>query len=409
MIEWFKQDGEVVSKDDPLFELETDKITMQVQAETAGRLSVAVAAGENVEVGQAVGSIDTAAEAPAAPAAAAESESARDLRATTEMDRSEPQAKSKGSASASRVSPAVRRLAEEKNIDLGQIEGTGKDGRVTKTDVVRYLDGSGDGASRATTAWVPVKAPAVSTPAASSQPSSSASEGRETRTPMSSMRRRIAERLVQAQQTAAILTTFNEVDLSEVMALRARFKDRFLERHGVKLGFMSFFVKATVEALRTVPALNARIEGDEIVQNHYYDIGVAVGTPKGLVVPVLREADQLGFAGIEKQIGDMAGRAQKGRLELRELQGGCFTISNGGVYGSMLSTPILNPPQSGILGMHGIKKRPVVLPDDRIEARPMMYLAVSYDHRLVDGKEAVTFLRTIVSCLEDPSSLMFEV
>lgn len=225
---------------------------------------------------------------------------------------------------------------------------------------------------------------------------------------MSSLRRRVAERLVQAQQNAAILSTFNEVDMTNLLALRAKYKERFVEQHGVKLGFMSFFVKAAVDALRTVPALNARIEGDEIIENHYYDIGVAVGTKRGLVVPVVRDADELGFAEVEQRIADLAQRAGKGAIGLEELRGGCFTISNGGVYGSLLSTPILNPPQSGILGMHGIKRRPIAVGDE-VQIRPMMYLALSYDHRLVDGREAVTFLKRIVECVEDPERLMLGI
>ncbi|PID38404.1 MAG: dihydrolipoyllysine-residue succinyltransferase [Proteobacteria bacterium] len=252
----------------------------------------------------------------------------------------------------------------------------------------------------------PATRPAAEPPAAARAVSSSE---RETRQPMSSLRKRLAQRLTDVQQSAAILTTFNEVDMSAVMAMRRRFQERFVARHGKKLGFMSFFVKAVVDALKTVPAVNARIEGEEIIQNHYYDIGIAVGTDKGLVVPVLRDADDLGFAAIEERIADYGARAQQRRLELSELTGGVFTISNGGVYGSLVSTPILNPPQSAILGMHAIKKRPMVVEDDRIEARPMMYLALSYDHRLIDGLEAVTFLKHIVEVLEQPERLLFEI
>ncbi|MBN2490331.1 MAG: 2-oxoglutarate dehydrogenase complex dihydrolipoyllysine-residue succinyltransferase [Planctomycetes bacterium] len=297
--------------------------------------------------------------------------------------------------------PSVRRMLQEYGIDPSSIAGTGKDGRITKEDVVRVLN-----TGKVAPPPPPPASPPPSAPA--SAPPAPAAGARQTRRPMTSLRKRVAERLVKSQQTAAILTTFNEADMGAVLALRARYKERFEKRHGIRLGIMSFFVKAVVDALQTVPALNAQIDGDDIVQNPFFDIGVAVGTEQGLVVPVLRDADRLGFAEIELKIADFARRARERKLELAELAGGCYTISNGGVYGSLLSTPILNPPQSGILGLHAIKKRPVVV-DDRVEIRPMMYLAQSYDHRLIDGSEAVTFLKRVVECVENPERMLLDI
>jgi 2-oxoglutarate dehydrogenase E2 component (dihydrolipoamide succinyltransferase) len=292
-----------------------------------------------------------------------------------------------------RHSPAVRKLLEETGLDPAAITGTGKDGRITKADV---MAASKPSASHASSTPSPLPSPVPATPVKA--------EGRSTRRPMSPIRRRIAARLVEAQQTAAILSTFNEVDLSAVMALRKSHQDAFVKANGVKLGFMSFFVKAVVHALQSVPALNVRIEGDELVENHYYDVSVAVGTEKGLVVPVLRDCDRSSFAGIEKEIVGYAEKARSGTITLEDMQGGCFTITNGGIYGSMLSTPIINPPQSAILGMHSIQERAVVR-DGEIVIRPMMYLALSYDHRVVDGKEAVTFLVKVKEAIEEPARL----
>jgi 2-oxoglutarate dehydrogenase E2 component (dihydrolipoamide succinyltransferase) len=306
------------------------------------------------------------------------------------------------------LSPAVRRMVEEHGLEPGKIAATGKGGRITKGDVVAHLESTPAEAPEAPKAAAKPEAAAPVAPAGKAVPTRAEEVGRETRVALSPLRQRITERLVQVQQTAAILTTFNEVDMSNVMAFRAKHRDKFEKQFDVRLGFMSFFVKAAVDALRTVPQLNARIEKDEIVYQHYYDIGIAVGTEQGLVVPVIRNADQLSFAEIEKRINDFADRAGKRRLKLEELIGGCFTISNGGVYGSLLSTPILNPPQSGILGMHRIQKRPVVV-NDEIVIRPMMYLALSYDHRIVDGAEAVTFLKRIVECIDDPERILLEV
>ncbi len=424
LAEWLVEHGAVVRSGQELFELETDKVTMAVPADVGGRLSQDVEAGAVVQVGQVVGAIDTdAAEAPA-PSEPALPDMERQRPAD---DQEQPAAEQKQPAEqpvtppagmqqardklergrAGPLAPAARRLVEQHGLDAGAIAGSGKGGRVTKQDVQAHLDARRDAAADA--------------PAAAEQPGGAERDGaaepaapqapdrsRETRQSMSRLRKRITERLVQVQQTAAILTTFNECDMSAVMALRSRHRDRFEKRFDVRLGFMSFFVKAVVDALKTVPQLNARIEGDEIVYQHYYDIGVAVGTEQGLVVPVVRAADALGFAAIEKRIGDLARRARERQLTLQELTGGCFTISNGGVYGSLLSTPILNPPQSGILGLHRIQKRPVVV-DDEVVVRPMMYLALSYDHRIVDGSEAVTFLKRVVECMEDPERMLLEV
>ncbi|MFH1808159.1 MAG: 2-oxoglutarate dehydrogenase complex dihydrolipoyllysine-residue succinyltransferase [Pseudomonadota bacterium] len=425
LVAWSRQNGEAVRVDDPLFELETDKITMTVTAEKAGALRIDVAAGATVQIGQVVGSIDTEASGTStAPAAAAPRPPAPPVAVSGPSPTPHPVLKGDGAPLAvpaglptlrqnvqrqqalEALSPAVRRLVEENALDPTVIPASGKGGRLIKADVLRFLDQNKPGSAIETTLAAP--APPPSAPAAASVALSPPTGERQTRTPMSRIRARIAERLVQAQQTAAILTTFNEVDMSEVLQLRERFKKSFEQKHGVGLGFMSFFVKAAVDALRAVPALNAQIQGDEIVHNHFYDIGVAVGTPRGLVVPVVRDCDAISMAEIERRIAGLASRARDNKLELSDLMGGVFTISNGGVYGSLLSTPILNPPQSGILGMHGIKKRPVVL-DDQIVARPMMYLAVSYDHRLVDGSEAVIFLRRIVDFIEHPGLNLLEI
>ena len=492
LVQWLAEDGGAVEADDPLFELETDKITMEVPSPVAGRVTVEVAAGQTVQVGQRVGTIDTDAKekkqgdgdrAEADTQAAAEpSDSAAEAQASTDTGERPPRAgeerkppreeatsqtapppspdpppqpspqaprgvpgfgPSAPASAAQRggerrldapagreqmrvkagrrhtdtrdLSPAVRRLVLEHQLEAGKIPPSGPGGRLTKADVLQYLEE----AERATTASVPAAAvPEVEAkPAAPAAEEEAAAEPaaeptadspRQTRAKMSPLRARIAERLVQAQQTAAMLTTFNEADMSEIMALRKRYRDEFEQAHGHRLGFMSFFVKAVVDALQAVPSVNAFIDGDEIVTNHFYDIGVAVGTDKGLVVPVVRDCDRMGFAEIEQAITDLAQRVRDKKIGLEDLQGGCFTISNGGIYGSLLSTPILNPPQSGILGMHSIKKRPVVV-DDEIVIRPMMYLALSYDHRLVDGKDAVTFLRRVVECLEHPERMMLHV
>ena len=383
---WHVKDGETVTRGQAIFELETDKITSEGQAEASGRIALKAAVGAEVGIGQVVAVIDETATAPAATPAATSSAPAAQLET--------PNSK------VETLSPAARRVAVETKIDPASVTGTGKGGRVTKGDLLAV-------AVTAPTPSVP-SVPIASAPVAVA-PAPKVDDGtRSTRSKMSPLRKRIAERLVAAQHNAAILTTFNEVDMSAIMNLRKKYQEDFTARHGVKLGFMSFFVKAAVQALQAVPALNAQIEGDELVQNHYYDIGVAVGTDRGLMVPVLRDCDKLSFAEVEKGIGALSKRAREGKIKIEDLQGGVFTISNGGIYGSMLSTPILNPPQSGILGLHNIKERAMV-ENSQIVARPMMYLALSYDHRVVDGKEAVTFLVNLKDAIEDPARLLFAI
>ena len=407
--QWFRKPGEAVAADEPLVELETDKVTIEVPAPAAGVLEEVIAeSGSTVETGALLGKIaegeSAAAAAPAgekeeeaekAPAAQSGKPAAKESPApamAAPASASEAQAAQKPAPS---LSPAVRRLVAEKNIDISKVRGTGKNGRILKEDVLAYL---AQPAPAQPTQVVSIRPPVPPEDAA-----------REERVRMSRLRLTIARRLKEAQNTAAMLTTFNEVDMTEVMALRNAYKELFIKKHGVKLGFMSFFIHAVTSALKEIPALNAEIDGEEIVYKNYYHIGVAVGTDKGLVVPIVREADTLSLAGIEKTIADFAGRARAGKLKLEEMQGGTFTITNGGVYGSLMSTPILNMPQSGILGMHKIQQRPMVMPDGSIEARPMMYLALTYDHRIVDGKEAVTFLVRVKEFLEDPKRLILDL
>ncbi len=394
LAKWHVADGDTVRKDQPLFELETDKITSEGTAEVAGRISLRVTPGTEVKIGQVVATLDTTVSATAPTAGAAPGSTS--AAAATAAPKSP----------AAPLSPAARRVAEETGVDPTSIPGSGKGGRVTKGDL---LAAAAAAASTPASVSAPVSAPA---PAASPAPApvaasaaTAAPGARQSRRRRPPLRKRIAERLVQAQHEAAMLTTFNEVDMSAVMALRARYQDEFVKRHGLKLGFMSFFTKAVVHALREVPAINAQFAGDEIVQNHYFDIGVAVSTEKGLMVPVIRNADQLGLAGIEQAIADAAKKARDGKIALSDLEGGVFTITNGGIFGSMLSTPILNSPQSGILGLHAINERPVAV-GGQVVIRPMMYLALSYDHRLVDGREAVTFLVKVKQAIEDPSRLL---
>jgi 2-oxoglutarate dehydrogenase E2 component (dihydrolipoamide succinyltransferase) len=409
LVEWSQPDGAVVAVEDPLLVLETDKITMTVNAEHAGKLQIMVGEGETVEVGQVVATIDTA--VTEMPEVAANASSAPAPDPVEQAPAGLPQSVAPAPiapAGHSGLSPAVQRLVLEHELDPTAIKGTGKGGRILKGDVIRFLEGP--------TAASPAPEPKSSAaqPQAPSVPERprpqpvALPDQRQTRAPMSRLRQRLAERLVEVQQTAAILTTFNEADMSRVMELRTAYKEDFKKRHEIGLGFMSFFVKATVDALRTVPEVNAYIDGDEIVTNHYFDIGVAVSTDKGLVVPVVRDADRLTMAEIENSIADLARRAQERRLEFSDLTGAVFTISNGGVFGSLLSTPILNPPGSAILGMHTIQKRPVAVGDE-IAIRPMMYLALSYDHRIIDGRGAVTFLKRIVECIEDPERMLLEI
>lgn len=381
---WLKKVGDAVKLDEALLELETDKVTLEVNAPVAGTLSeILVPDGGNVGVGQLLGMIGEGAGAAAAKPAAAPAPAAA------------PPPPPPAAAAAKQNPPAVTKMIADNALDASQISGTGKDGRITKGDVVQALS---------------TPAPAPAAPAAPSAPRPT--DVREERVKLSRLRKRIAERLKQAQNTAAMLTTFNEIDMSAVMAVRAKYNESFEKKYGVKLGFMSLFAKACVSALKELPAVNAEIDGDDLVYKNYYDIGIAVGTEQGLVVPVLRDVDQMGFAQIEKKIGDFGKRARDGKLGMDEMTGGTFTITNGGIYGSLLSTPILNPPQSGILGMHKIQKRAVVISDksgDKIEIRPMMYVALSYDHRIVDGREAVTFLVHVKDAIEDPQRLLFDL
>ncbi|MEM9028231.1 MAG: 2-oxoglutarate dehydrogenase complex dihydrolipoyllysine-residue succinyltransferase [Pseudomonadota bacterium] len=398
--QWYKKEGDAIAVDEPLVELETDKVTVEVPAPSAGTLaSIAVQPGDTVEVGAVIGAIAAGAGAPAAaPTAAAPSAAASQS----------PETSSPASAdSGMPPSPAARKILDEKGMSADDVNGSGRRGQVLKEDAAAAQPGSTaavapSGASYA--GLVPAPAPSQSV-----RTQSPPQDGvREERVRMSRLRQTIARRLKDAQNTAAMLTTFNDVDMGNIMELRKEYKDLFERRHGVKLGFMSFFVKACIQALKDIPAVNAEIDGSDLIYKNYYHIGVAVGTEKGLVVPVIREADRMGLAEIEMAIGDFGRRARDGKLGIEDMQGGTFTISNGGVYGSMLSTPILNAPQSGILGMHRIEQRPVVMKDGSIAARPMMYLALSYDHRIVDGKEAVTFLVRVKENLEDPQRFILE-
>ncbi|TGK31761.1 2-oxoglutarate dehydrogenase complex dihydrolipoyllysine-residue succinyltransferase [Leptospira gomenensis] len=396
---WVKKEGEAVKQDEILLELETDKATMEVPAPSSGVLQkIHKKAGETVKVKEIIGLIDAAATA-SAPSPSS-SPSATSTQAT--------QSSNNGTSNET-LPPAVRKLIEDNGLSATSISGTGKNGQITKEDVLKAIESkSSANVGTATTA----KAAPTSTPSPEIPKAIPVSRRtdlpRETTVPMTRLRKVIAERLVSAQHNAAILTTFNEVDMSAVMELRNRYKDKFKEAHNVGLGFMSFFTKAAIHALKTIPAINAEIRGSDIVYKNYYDVGVAVGGPKGLVVPIVRDADLLSFAGVEQEILRLANRVKDGKIELAEMEGGTFTISNGGIYGSMMSTPILNPPQSGILGLHNIVKRAVVV-NDQIVIRPMMYLALSYDHRIVDGKEAVTFLVKVKEAIEDPSRLLLEL
>ncbi|MFT5404774.1 MAG: 2-oxoglutarate dehydrogenase E2 component (dihydrolipoamide succinyltransferase) [Verrucomicrobiales bacterium] len=381
---WHQANGSAVSKGDVLLTLETDKVSNDLEAEAGGVLQILVEEGAEVEIGSVVATIDTDAIA------------ASDSVPPHPPSDIDPSVAEEDSVS---VSPTVRKFAEGKGVDLTKVEGTGKKGFITKADVETAL-----GTAKVedeTRELTVVEKPKIE------KSDSPGDETRFTRKKMSPLRRKIATHLVNAQQNAAILSTFNECDMSAIMAMRKTLQEAFVAKHGIKLGFMSFFIKAVVEALKTVPSVNGRIEGDEMVLNHYFDIGVAVGTERGLIVPVIRDCDQKSFAEIEQAIVDYATKARDGKIQFNDLQGGVFTISNGGIYGSLLSTPILNPPQSGILGMHTIQQRPIAL-NGEVVIRPMMYLALSYDHRLVDGKEAVTFLIRLKECLEEPARLLVE-
>ncbi len=385
--QWLKQDGETVKKDEPVFVLETDKVTLEVNAEADGVLKILVKEGETVKIGAVVGRISTEGVSQAATAPVPE-KTAPSPEPAPKRETPEPAAVSRESADD--LPPSVRRLAAEHHVDTARITGTGPGGRVTKGDVLLYLE-----------SLEAVPPQAEKTPVAGPLEEI-------VRKPMTPIRKRIAARLLEARQNTAMLTTFNDVDMSRVMDIREKYKDAFKKKYDTGLGFMSFFVRATVLALKEFPEINAFIEGDEIVYHNYHHVGIAVGSPRGLVVPVIRHADTLGFAGIEQAIVDYVAKINSNRLELADLEGATFTITNGGVFGSMLSTPILNTPQSGILGMHRIEKRPVVV-NDEIVIRPMMYLALSYDHRIVDGREAVTFLRRIKEYAENPERILMEV
>ncbi|MCI0574493.1 MAG: 2-oxoglutarate dehydrogenase complex dihydrolipoyllysine-residue succinyltransferase [Myxococcaceae bacterium] len=388
---WHKKVGDAVSADEPVVVLETDKVTVDVPAPAAGALEgIRFREGDRVKVGEVLGTI-AAGGARAAPAAAP-------APAAAEAPRGD------GPPAAERtplVTPTAEQLALANSIDLRSVQGSGTSGRITKEDVQREIDRR--------RAPAPAPAAPVSAPAAPVAPAAPRALGeREERVKMTPLRRRVAQRLKEAQNTAAMLTTFNEVDMAPVMALRKQYADKFQAKHGIKLGFMSFFVRAAVEALKTFPQINAELDGEDVIFKHHYDVGVAVSGTRGLVVPVVRDADRLSMAEVEKQIADYGQRARTDKLTLPELSGGTFTITNGGIFGSMLSTPILNPPQTGILGMHNIVERPVVR-DGQIVIRPIMYLALTYDHRLVDGREAVQFLVRIKDCIEDPQRLLLEV
>jgi 2-oxoglutarate dehydrogenase E2 component (dihydrolipoamide succinyltransferase) len=384
LVAWHKKPGDTVGRDENLVDLETDKVVLEVPAPTAGVIKeLKVANGATVTSGQVLAILEAGgvAEAPPAQKAAPAAEKAA-------ASESRP-------AAAAKLAPAAKRMVEEHKLNAGQISGSGRDGRVTKGDVIQHLSGK------------ETSSPAQAKPAAVQLPAVGGGRN-EQRVPMTRLRARIAERLIQAQSTAALLTTFNEVDLTAVNEIRARYKEKFEKSHGVKLGFMSFFVKAAIEALRRFPAVNASIDGNDIVYHEFYDIGVAVSTDRGLMVPVLRNAENMSFAEVEKSVGAYATKAREGTITLEELTGGTFTLTNGGVFGSLMSTPILNPPQVAILGMHKIQERPMVI-NGEIKIRPMMYLALTYDHRIVDGRESVQFLVAIKDALEDPARLLLQL
>jgi len=414
LVQWYKNDGDPVEKDEPLFLIETDKVTLEVVAEASGMLKITVPAGQTVAIGSVVGTIEAGskpAPAPKKPLALGKKKSpaaAPPSPATSDPEPAPPAVAASDNLKS--YSPAVRRLAAEKNIALENVAGTGPGGRITKGDVLLYMEQESP-----PPAVTPLAAPEPkpSPPAAAASPSPPAAVpkspafGKTTRRPMSPIRLRIAARLLEARQNTAMLTTFNEIDMGPVMDLRKQSKDAFKKKFDVSLGFMSFFIKATVAALKTYPEINASIEGTDIVDHHYYHVGVAIGSERGLVVPVIRDADQLSFAQLEQRIVDFVDRINTNRLQLSDLEGGTFTVSNGGVYGSLLSTPILNIPQSGILGMHKIENRPVAV-DNQVVIRPMMYVALSYDHRIVDGKGAVSFLKHIKEWIENPEDPLRE-
>ena len=426
--QWLKQPGDAVSADEPLVELETDKVTLEVNAPAAGTLGeIKAEAGATVEVGALLGIFMSGATggAPTAEAPAQEAAPAAPAPAATEPESAAPKGLDPAAAPRSNgkitksdlmafmeeaalggAGPAVRKLIEEKGLDPATIPASGRDGRLTKEDVVNLIEGKTQPLAPKTPAPPPA-APAAAAPAVAAAPAADAAP-REERVRMPKMRQTIAKRLKEAQNTAALLSTFNEADMGPVMALRSQYKEAFEKKHGVKLGFSSFFTKAVVKALQELPAVNARIDGDEIVYNHFYDIGMAVSTPNGLMVPVVRDCDQKSFADIERSLGELALKGREGKLTMEEMTGGTFTITNGGVFGSMMSTPILNRPQSAILGLHKIQDRPMAVKGE-VKIRPMMYLALTYDHRIIDGREAVTFLVRVKEAIEDPQRLLLDM
>lgn len=393
--EWLKQPGDTVAADEPIASLETDKVALEVPAPEAGVLGAhRVAVGDTVEVGAVIATIEAGSGGASKAKAAEPADPPQKVAASAAASgQDEP-------ASSITLSPAVRRLVLEHGVDPSQIKGTGKDGRLTKDDVENFVKSGSAGAEVLAKKGEVASAPDTSVTTASR---------REERVRMTRLRQTVAKRLKSAQDTAALLTTFNDVDMTAVMETRSKYKDLFAKKHGVKLGFMGFFAKAACLALKDVPSVNAQIDGDEIVYHDYVDISVAVSAPNGLVVPVIRNAEQMSFADVENTIGDFGKRAKDGTLTMDDMKGGTFTISNGGVFGSLMSTPIINPPQSAVLGLHRIEQRPVVMPDGSIAARPMMYLALSYDHRLIDGREAVTFLVRIKEAIEDPTRLLIDL
>ena len=427
LAQWFKNDGDLAKKDEPLFVIETDKVTLEVVAEDDGILAIKVPEGETIAIGAVVGTLDTAA---TAAAQAREVKSVPTVTAAPKAPEPVPEVQPQASVAADPqpeppkppvppevpgemipsdqpLAPSVRRLVAEKGLNPALIPGSGPNGRITKGDVVLYLESSP--AAAAVSAPAQTMVPATPQAPAEVQPSAVIPEAEPVnRKPMSPLRRRIATRLLEAKQNTAMLTTFNEIDMSQVMAIRRQYKESFKKKYQVNLGMMSFFIKASVEALKEIPQINAFVDGQDVIEHHYYHISVAIGSERGLVVPVIRHADKLSFAGLERAIVDYVKKINENRLEISDLEGGTFTISNGGVYGSLLSTPILNIPQSAILGMHKIEKRPIVI-DDEIVIRPMMYVALSYDHRIVDGREAVTFLKRIKECVENPERIMMEI
>jgi 2-oxoglutarate dehydrogenase E2 component (dihydrolipoamide succinyltransferase) len=400
LVAWHKQPGDTVKRDENLADLETDKVVLEVPAPASGVIKeLKFTTGTVVTAGQVLAVIEEGAAAAAAPSGAAKSAPAAAPAATNGQKTGE---------TSDKLSPSVRRLVEENKLDPGSIPASGKDGRLTKSDVVDFLGKKQTPVTDRAEPPAPI-APAARAPAApAARPTTGAAGRTDQRVPMTRLRQRIAQRLVEAQHSAALLSTFNEIDMTNVLELRNRYKDRFEKEHGVKLGFMSFFVKAAIEALKKFPAVNATIDGTDVIYHEYYDIGVAVSTDRGLMVPIVRDADIKSFATIEKEIGDYAKKAREGSIAIEDLTGGTFTITNGGVFGSLLSTPIVNAPQSAILGMHKTQERPVVV-NGQVVARPMMYLALSYDHRLIDGREAVQFLVTIKDCLEDPGRMLLGV